>query len=80
MIKQDNSELIKKFQDFIFSHDFTLNQVGVLLKLSPAGIYKILSGKAKHPHPRTLYKIKKLLGETVGSTSNPKRGGVASQD
>jgi transcriptional regulator with XRE-family HTH domain len=80
METQSINQIIKRFHNFILERDLTLKKTAILLDMSHTAVADIINGKIKKPHGRTLYKIKKLLGETVGSTSNPKRGGVASQD
>jgi len=55
--------LLIKFKEFILERDYTLQQVGVFLKMSHSAIADILNGNTSKPHERTLYKIKKFMGE-----------------
>jgi AraC-like DNA-binding protein len=64
MAKQDNSELIKRFKQFVYSHDLRLEQAAILLKMSPSGIYRMFNRESGTLHPRTAYKIKGILEET----------------
>jgi len=62
----DNTEirqLIARFEDFILERDLTLHQTAIFLKMSHSAIASILNGKISRPHRRTLYKIKKFIGE-----------------
>ena len=64
IIMEGNTEikkLITKFKNFILERDYTLQQIGVFLKMSHSTVADILNGKTKKPHDRTLYKIKKLI-------------------
>lgn len=56
-------KLVTKFENFILERDLTLTQVGIFIGLSPSTVEKIINKKIKKPHKRTLYKIKKFIGE-----------------
>jgi|GEM_PF-1454736 len=56
-------KLITKFKTFILERDLTLQQVAIFLKISHSAVADILNEKTEKPHDRTLYKIKKLIGE-----------------
>lgn len=56
-------ELITKFKNFILERDYTLQQIGIFLKMSHSAVADILNGNTSKPHNRTLYKIKKFMGE-----------------
>lgn len=43
--------------------DMTLQEVGILIDRKPTAVWRFLKGRT-NPHERTIYKIKKLLGET----------------
>jgi len=79
MAKQDKSELIAKLQEFLYSHDLNLTKAGILLKMSPSGISRMLNRESKNIHPRTAYKIKKLLGELHGAPSHGEGNGQPSE-
>jgi hypothetical protein len=79
MAKQDSSDLIKRFKEFIFSHDLNLTKAGILLKMSPSGVFRMLNRESQNVHPRTAYKIKKLLGES-NATSDDRRSDSAITD
>ena len=55
--------LIARFKEFILERDLTLQQAAIYLKMSHSAIADILNGKTPKPHERTLYKIKKFMGE-----------------
>jgi transcriptional regulator with XRE-family HTH domain len=55
--------LIARFKEFILERDLTLQQIAIYLKMSHSAVADILKGNTSKPHERTLYKIKKLLGE-----------------
>lgn len=59
----DRKQLIDAFQKYVYERNLTLRQVATLLVMSQAAISRILNGTTSRPHPRTLYKIKKILGE-----------------
>jgi len=59
----DIKELVLKFRTFILERDLTLHQIAVFLKMSHSAVAGILNGKTSKPHQRTLYKIKKFIGE-----------------
>ena len=59
----DIAELITKFKHFILERDLTLQQIAIFLKISHSAVADILNGKTVKPHDRTIYKIKKLIGE-----------------
>lgn len=59
----DIQELILKFKTFILERDLTLHQIAIFLKMSHSAVAGILNGNTSKPHPRTLYKIKKLIGD-----------------
>lgn len=63
MKNSDIIQLIDRFKKFVLERDLTLHQVAILLKISHTTVAKILNGNTSKPHPRTLYKIEKLLGE-----------------
>ena len=54
---------VDKFKAFILERDLTLQQVAIFLKISHSAVAKILNGRTSNPHNRTIYKIKKLIGE-----------------
>jgi len=59
----DIRHLIAKFKEFILERDLTLQQIAIYLKMSHSAVADILNGNTSKPHERTLYKIKKLMGE-----------------
>ena len=59
----NKEELLSKFKEFILERDLTLQQVAIFLKISHSAVADILNGKTSKPHERTLYKIRKLIGE-----------------
>jgi len=61
--KSEIKELITKFKEFILERDLTLQQIAVWLKMSHSAVADILNEKTLKPHPRTLYKIRKLIGD-----------------
>ena len=63
MQNPDITKLICRFKEFILERDLTLQQVAIFLKMSHSAIAYILNGKTPKPHERTLYKIKKLIGD-----------------
>jgi transcriptional regulator with XRE-family HTH domain len=63
MKNPDVNKLICKFKEFILERDLTLQQVAIFLKISHSAVADILNGKTEKPHGRTLYKIKKFIGE-----------------
>jgi len=63
MINTDTAQIIDRFRKFVYERDLTLKQIALILKISHSQVSYILNGIAKNPHPRTLYKIKKMMGE-----------------
>jgi transcriptional regulator with XRE-family HTH domain len=63
MQRSDTRQLVAKFKEFVLEQDLTLQQTALSLKMSHSAVADILSGKTENPHERTLYKIKKLIGE-----------------
>ena len=63
MQNPDVSKLICKFKEFILERDLTLQQVAIFLKISHSTVADIIKGKTVKPHDRTIYKIKKFIGE-----------------
>ena len=54
---------LQKFREFILERDLTLQQTALWLKISHTTVARIINGKVTKPHDRTIYKIKKLIGE-----------------
>lgn len=63
MISCDTDKLIAEFRIFILDRDLTLRQVALILKMSHSAVSDIINKKTVNPHPRTIHKIKKLIGE-----------------
>jgi len=63
MGNDDIKRLLKKLNTYRMERDLTLQEIAALLKMSVSQIDLLDNGKVKRPHKRTLYKIKKLLGE-----------------
>ena len=61
--KNNIKELIARFKNFILERDLTLQQIAIYLKMSHSAVADILNGNTSKPHERTLYKIKKFMGE-----------------
>ena len=59
--KCDVNELIEKLKFFMAEKDLTIHDVAVLIKRDPVTVWQFLRQKVK-PNERTIYKIKKLLG------------------
>ena len=55
-------KLIEKLKFFMAEKDLTIQDVAILINKQPKTIWQFLHQKVK-PHDRTLYKIKKLLGD-----------------
>ena len=55
--------LREKLKAFMGERDLTVEGIAILINRHPLTVWKFLRGKTK-PHDRTLYKIKKLIGET----------------
>ena len=66
----ETQQLISRFKEFVLEHDLTLQQAASRLKMSHSAVADILNRKTEKPHERTLYKIKKLMGEN-GVSKNP---------
>jgi len=56
------NELVEKLKFFMAEKDLTIHDVAILIKKDPKTIWQFLHQKV-NPHDRTIYKIKKLLGE-----------------
>jgi len=63
MNNPETRQVIIRFKEFILERDLTLQQIAVWLKMSHSAVADILNEKTLRPHPRTLYKIKKLIGD-----------------
>jgi len=63
MQNPDVTKLLSKFKEFVLERDLTLQQVAIFLKISHTAVADIINGNTLKPHGRTLYKIKKLIGE-----------------
>jgi transcriptional regulator with XRE-family HTH domain len=59
----DTNQLLDRFQNFCLERDLTLQQIALILKVSHSTVGDILKHKTTRPHPRTLYKIRKFMGE-----------------
>jgi len=59
----DIKGLLKKFNEFRVERDLTLQETATLLKMSVSQVELLDNCKVSKPHKRTLYKIKKLIGE-----------------
>jgi len=59
----DIKGILKKFNEFRMERDLTLQEIAKLLKMSISQVYLLYNCKVSKPHKRTLYKIKKLIGE-----------------
>lgn len=55
--------LIIRFKEFILERDLTLHQIAIFLKMSHSAVADIINEKTQKPHNRTLYKIRKLIGD-----------------
>lgn len=55
--------LIQRFKEFILERDLTLQEAALWLKVSHSTIARLLNENVSKPHERTIYKIKKFLGE-----------------
>jgi len=56
------NELIEKLKFFMAEKDLTIHDVAILINKDPKTIWQFLHQKVT-PHDRTIYKIKKLLGD-----------------
>ena len=56
------NELVEKLKLFMEEKHLSIHDVAILIKKNPSTVWKFLHQKVK-PHDRTIYKIKKLLGE-----------------
>jgi len=63
MGKDNIKGLLKKFNKFRLEQDLTLQETAKLLKMSVSQVSVLDNFKVSKPHKRTLYKIKKLIGE-----------------
>jgi excisionase family DNA binding protein len=53
-----------RLKEFILSHDLTLHEAASILKISAPTLWRFIKRKGiKKHHDRTVYKIKKLIGE-----------------
>ena len=59
----DIKRLLEKLNTYRMERDLTLQEIAALLKMSVSQIDLLDNCKVSKPHKRTLYKIKKLLGE-----------------
>lgn len=62
MLPLQMDELIEKLKFFMAERDLTIQDLATLVNKHPKTIWQFLHQKVK-PHDRTLYKIKKLIGE-----------------
>ncbi len=56
------NELVKKLKSFMAKKNLTIGEISVLIEKDPKTIWQFLHQRV-NPHDRTIYKIKKLLGE-----------------
>jgi len=63
MGNDDIKRLLKKFNEFRMERDLTLQEIAKLLKMSVSQVDLLDNCNVSKPHKRTLYKIKKLIGE-----------------
>lgn len=63
MKNTDIEKLVTKLENFILERDLTLMQVALFMKIHYSTVAKIINREIKKPHKRTLYKIKKFIGE-----------------
>jgi len=56
------NELVEKLKFFMAERDLTIQDVADRIKRNPRTVWQFLNEKVKS-HDRTVYKIKKLLGE-----------------
>jgi len=56
------NNLVEKLKFFMAERDLTIQDVANRIKRNPRTVWQFLNEKVK-PHDRTVYKIKKLLGE-----------------
>jgi len=56
------NETIENLKAFMAERDLTIKEIATLVNRNPKTIWLFLHQKVK-PHDRTLYKIKKLIGE-----------------
>lgn len=56
------NDLVEKLKFFMADRDLTIQDVADRIKRNPRTVWQFLNEKVK-PHDRTVYKIKKLLGE-----------------
>jgi len=57
-------ELREKLIAFMGERDLSVEKVSILLNRHPLTIWKFINGKIKKPHRQTIYRIKKLIGES----------------
>ncbi len=63
MGNDDIKGLLNRFNEFRVERDLTLQKTAALLKMSVSQVDLLDNCKVSKPHKRTLYKIKKLIGE-----------------
>ncbi len=59
--KEMATKLVEKLKFFMAEKDLTIHDVAVLIKKDPKTIWQFLHQRV-NPHDRTIYKIKRLLG------------------
>ena len=57
-----NDDLRTKLWAFMGEHDLAVKNIAILIDRHPLTVWKFLRGKTV-PHERTLYRIRKLIGE-----------------
>jgi len=60
---EDIQQLRIAFRDFLLERNLTLQKVALILDVSPGTLSLFKNGKTV-PFDRTLYRIKKLIGES----------------
>jgi len=63
MGNDDIKGLLENFTKFRLEQDLTLQETAKLLNMSVSQVDLLDNCKVSKPHKRTLYKIKKLIGE-----------------
>jgi len=63
MGNDDIKGLLENFNKFRMERDLTLQETAKLLNMSVSQVDLLDNCKVSKPHKRTLYKIKKLIGE-----------------
>lgn len=57
-----NDMLVEKLKFFMAEKGFTIHDVAIFIKKDPKTVWQFLQKKVK-PHDRTIYRIKKLVGD-----------------